>query len=209
MFLASQGDHVRRRCTGVHHAGFEPSFALSVCLTDWWVSVDWKAVSVFHFVLPLPCLCQSGGLTIFVCPLVFFPSSCFVFSSPYTCFFRLVQIPIPVRWWKWPFGTSSYLNMFFYLPVPLISLSDCTPYFHISLLSFFVLFPLSAVHIKHWHQIDSHVNKDAVGGQGPLPQALKLLPILFTAPQNTPTPPTNRHTLYPTSGFGRSGSTKT
>lgn len=52
MLLASNGDHVRRRCTGVHHAGFEPSFALSVCLTDWWVSVDWKTVSVFHFFPP-------------------------------------------------------------------------------------------------------------------------------------------------------------
>lgn len=70
---------------------------------------------------------------------------------------------------------------FFYRPASLISLSDCAPYFHIFLPSAFVSFLLSVVHFKHWHQIDSHVNKAAVGGQGPLPQALKLLPILFIA----------------------------
>lgn len=74
-----------------------------------------------------------------------------------------------------------HTSTFFYLPIPLISLSVCAPSFHISPLSFFVSFLLSVVHIKHWHQIDSHVNKAAVGGQGPLPQALKLLPIPFTA----------------------------
>lgn len=168
------------------------------------MSVDWNAVSVFHFILPLTCFCQSVDL-IFVClpfnlfPSVFLASSCFVFPNV------LFRYLIPVLWWMWPFGTSSYLYIF-YLPVPLISLSDCAPYFHISPLSFFVSFLLSAVHIKHWHQIDSHVNKAAVGGQGPLPQALKLLPILFTAspPLSTPSIPPlglggwekSKHTKY-------------
>lgn len=29
------------------------------CLSDWLMSADWKAVSVFHFVLLLTCFCQS------------------------------------------------------------------------------------------------------------------------------------------------------
>lgn len=53
---------------------------------------------------------------------------------------------------------------FFYGCVSLISLSVWAPSFPISPLSVFVCFLLSAVHIKHFHQIDSHVNKDAVGG---------------------------------------------
>lgn len=103
-----------------------------------------------------------------------------IFTAPlsclYTCLPHLVQIPYPcpslvnVSLWQ------LLIPLLFSVPYPLISLSVCAPSFHISPLSFFVLFLLFVVHIKHWHQIDSHVNKAAVGGQKPLLCTLKLLP---------------------------------
>lgn len=166
------------------------------------MSVDWKTVSVSHVVPILTCFCQSVhwfNLFLFVSSILRLP-----LSTPvhFLTFVFTRSVINALLWWMWPFGTSSYLYIF-YLPVSLISLSDCTPYFHISPLSFFVPFLLTVVHIKHWHQIDSHVNKAAVGGQRPLPWALKLHLILspFTPSLNTHIPSFNA--LCPTSGFGR------
>lgn len=151
---------------------------------------------VFYFVLLLTCICQSDGLIFFFCLLfiIIFPKitpsswllfHILAFACPDTVALSLFGKHCPLA--------LLHTSTFFYLPIPLISLSVCAPSFHISPLSFFVSFLLSVVHIKHWNQIDSHVNKAAVGGQGPLPQALKILPIPFTA-FRTPQPNIHSHT---------------
>lgn len=125
------------------------TFFCPQCLSGWWMPVDLKALSF------CPPSYMFLSISRFLCVSPFRASSCFMLH-----FSLLVLIDL---WGMWPFGTSSFLY-FCHLPLPLISQSDFAPYFHITPLSFFVSFLLSAVNIKHRHQIDSHVNKAAVGG---------------------------------------------
>lgn len=104
----------------LQHAVCEPS--VSVGLSDWLTDV----CRLWHCVCPL--FCPPTHTLLSIRPFDFVFLLCLYFTLGLVLpNLVLIPRPPPTRW-LWASGTSSYLHTF-YLPVPLISRSDCASIF--------------------------------------------------------------------------------